>query len=389
MTQMKTDSDWTLFIAVIPTVVLGIWIRYLVRMGVAISMLISLGINIGVAVYLSSVESNQGDWTSVHQRLNSDDGPLFVAAILVTANLAAALLIKRYRAAVLDKTTPAERLPGTAGVRAWLSPLNVITVICLTIAANLAFGYSYVGTAFMGFCLLLGYPLFNTLIQQPASVMPPPQAPAEERQRVLALVEAGKITAEDAAELMSALAQSQVASVEASSVISGPRRVMIGGAVLVLVGFFMPWFTINVTQAMRDAMSNVQQNMPQFPGMPAGDGSINVPVQNVMQTTLHGGDVRNGLGWIALAVAVGAAGLPFFWTLRSERTGLLRNSTLAALVAGSVAMLYLLSDHFNSVTTIEPGFMLAMAGYVVSWVGAIREYVVHRPGMPVAMTATM
>jgi hypothetical protein len=210
----------------------------------------------------------------------------------------------------------------------------------------------------------------------------------------LALVVAGKITAEDGAELLTALAQSQAAGNSATA-ISGPRRVMLVGAAIMLVGFFLPWFTLNEMQAMRDAVSGVQQS---FSGFPAGASpGVNftpsvVPQGEVsqgpvmMQISLRGGDVRGGLGWIALSAACCAAGLPFFWSSKHD-IHQQRNAIFAALAVGSIALIYLLSGSFNSITTTEPGFYLAIAGYLLLWVGGVREYVVVRPGFQAQLAA--
>jgi hypothetical protein len=213
------------------------------------------------------------------------------------------------------------------------------------------------------------------------------QQPAQERQRVLALVDAGKITAEEAAELLTALAQSQSADRETIASLSGPRRIMAVGAAVMLVAFFLPWFSENLTKAL----SAMQEAMPSFSGPgninltpPEASNDINGPAgasvnkSGELQISLRGGDVRNGLGWIALAAAIAAAALPLFWPTRGRDDRLMRNLTLAILALGSVALVYLLSNAFNAITTIEPGFLLAMAGYAVLWVGAVREYSAHR-----------
>jgi hypothetical protein len=231
-------------------------------------------------------------------------------------------------------------------------------------------------------------------MKPPTVAAPPP--PSAERQRVLALLEAGKITGEEAAELLTALAQSQTASSTAAA-LSGPRRIMAVGAAAMLVAFFLPWFTENITKAM----SVMQQALPGFaaPGSatitpPQGFGDIpglnGVPeagtptTATVMEEVLRGGDVRNGLGWIALAAAIAAAALPLFWPSRSRDDRMMRNVTLAFLAVGSVVLLYLLSASLNPLTTIEPGFLLATGGYVVLWIGAVREYMPPRARLQAA-----
>jgi hypothetical protein len=386
---------------------LGVWIRYLLRLKLIFSISTSFAVNVILGFYLMMLESQGGTLPPLRARVNSGGGPIYVVALMIAANLTVALLIKVYRAAVLDIAKPAERLTGTAGVRAWLSPLNVIAVIAISVTADLALDYNYFAVAILGLSALLAYPLAETVMQSSRSPESTPlQAPAEERQRVLALVEAGKISAEDAAELLSALAQSQVANIEAATLVTGPRKLIIAGAAVVLLAFFLPWFSINISQAMREAMTTLQQSITGMPqGMPPGmapalDGltwtpqlSTNgiasaVPVQSATQITLRGGDLRDGLGWIVLAVALASAGLPSFWTPGRGKAHQLRNATIAALALGSVTLVYLLSNSFNSFTGIEPGFIMAMAGYVLMWIGTMREYFARRSGVPV-MTAVV
>lgn len=199
----------------------------------------------------------------------------------------------------------------------------------------------------------------------------------------------GRITADEAAELLAALSQTDATPAVA---ISLPRRLMLLGAAVMLIGFFLPWFTEDIHSVMSTMTNNVQQmmnpeamNVPgatNFPQMP--QGSVPVPTDMVNILTLRGGDVHSGLGWIALAAAVVAAIFPFFWTDRTGDIKPTRNITFAALGIGSVAILYLLSSSFNPVTKIEPGFIAALAAYVLLWIGAIREYVSLRPRLQVA-----
>jgi hypothetical protein len=376
------------------TFVLGFWVRSLLRIEVAWALLFALAISGAVAWWL--LANGLGDAADVRMMRSEPANRnfqemLIIACACATATLGLGLLIKLYRAAVLDKATPQERLPGLAGVRAWLRPLNAVTVVVLAVTAAQAIEWNYFGVFIAGICLLLAYPIFVSFQQSPTSDTTGPGAPAsqaapEERQRVLALVESGKITAEDGAELLTALAQSQAAGNESAAAISRPRRLMVLGATVLLVGFFLPWFTENITEQMSAMMNNVQQAMPQFAQVPAGmQPSVPVPTNTVNHIILRGGDVRNGLGWIALATGILAATLPFFWSERSTDQKPVRNVTLVALGVGTIALLYLLSNSFNPVTTVEPGFIVAMAGYVLLWIGGVRDYGVIRPRVGAAL----
>jgi hypothetical protein len=393
---------WSLFAAllvvVVPSLPFHLWIRYLLRISWGTAGLMSISINVITATTLFLLAAqHDARWHDqnpplhilIEQRLKSDNAPLYVAAILILANLAIALAAKVYRAAILSKATPQEQASGVAGFRAWLSPLNVITVLCIAVSAYIALDYDYFAVSIMGICALLAYPLINTVSQQsiPATTAPdagmPLKAPAEERQRVLALVESGKISAEDGAELLTALAQSQAASANGpGDTVSGARRVMLVGAAVVLVGFFLPWFTLNITTGLSEMINGARQSFALIPGgvvpvlpQPApADNSMQGPVANMTQTTVRGGDVQHGLGWMILAAALVAACLPFFWISPGAEPRHLRNATLAILAVGSVIAIYVLSGSFNAITSIEPGFVLAMAGYAIVWIGTLREH---------------
>jgi len=374
---------------------LGFWLRSLLRIDAGTAGLTSAAISVSVAVIAFWLADNasSSQASMFVSRLKSNGAPLAIFGLLFTANLALALLIKLYRAAVLDKVTPEERTPGSVGFRAWLSPVNVITVVCIAIGTCLALGeVDYMGFVIVGLLVLLAYPSVNTMLHQaPSFAIPhksasPPKAPYEERARVLALVEAGKITAEEGAELLTALAQSQAASNNAAGAMSGPRRIMLVGAAITLVGFFLPWFTVNVAQAMGELTNSVMQGTSQFPSYPQPNMPFSSPanvemngtpvaVPNGMRVDVRGGDIQHGFGWIILAAGLAAACLPFFWPAPSGNTRQMRNAVFLAMAVGSVLALYVLSGSFNAAISIEPGFVLVMAGYIVLWVGGIREYI--------------
>jgi hypothetical protein len=346
-----------------------------------------LPLGIGVIAAINVARMDGGSRSSFGQDADDVSIAMNVACGVVAASLGLALLAKLYQAAVMNTITPHERTAGAAGLRAWLSIRNIVTVL-LFAAAAAVLDYNFFAALIFGAGVLLAYPLINTLMQSPATAAtPPPQAPAEERQRVLALVEAGKISAEDGAELVAALAQSQAAGVEAPAVINGPRRMMLLGAAVVFVGFLLPWFSVNIQQAMNESMSSVQQSMPQIPGMPPGLSIPQVqPAGAIPSVTVHGGDLSYGLGWILLAAALVAAGLPFFWTPRAANALQQRNTIFAALIVGSIALLYLLSNGFGAGVSIDVGFFMAMAGYAALWFGAIRNETARHP-TPQAVTA--
>jgi hypothetical protein len=385
-----------LVMTAVTAVALAYWIPGLAPIKFLWALPGAIVVNILVFAWLSEADTfwlqrlgPQGDPQSQYVNVTS-----ILLCAYIAVNLGLALILKVYSALVLQKSTEPERATGLPGVRAWLAPRNAITVVLFSIAATMAFDWNFFGVFLLGLSPLLIYPLVGSVARPTDFASPPAQAAPEERQRVLALVETGKITAEDGAELLGALAQSQAAGVESARIITRPRRLMILGAIILLIGFFLPWFTENVSQAMSQMAGDLQHAMPQLPGQFAPGLNPNQPIQvptapqdqMLSVLTLRGGDVRNGLGWLALAMGLLAAILPFFWSERAADPKTLRNFTFAALGLGTVALLYLLSNSFNAITTIEPGFYLSLGGFVLLWVGGAREFVALHPRLQATLT---
>jgi hypothetical protein len=385
------------FLIVLAALSSGLWLRALLRVHFGYAMLLALAACIPTIIYLMRGGSGTIDarFAGISNEERDQRTMLLVFCSCLTATLGVGLLVKVYRAVILDKVSPPERLTGFMGVRAWLRPVNAITVVALAIAADEAFGWDFFGVLLAGACLLVIYPLVGSLQNSVSQESKAPEPAPEERQRVLALVEAGKISADDASELLAALAQSQTASAESRPAMSPARRLMMLGAVVVLVGFFLPWFTISWHSIMSAMSNEVQQAMPQAPEGFGAPGAPGMPPMNFPQPqqdavnlmTLRGGDVRTGLGWIALAGAVLAALLPFLWSNRPGDVRMMRNVTFAALGVATVGLLYLLSNSFNAVTTIQAGFVITLVGYVILWIGGVREYVAFRPRVHTALAA--
>lgn len=344
----------------------GVWIGYFLRIPRGAGVLLALIDDTLMVCWLFTSEVNGSQMANTFY---GDESLLGLFAISIVVNFGIAVLVKLYRAAIMDRMSDDERRSGAAGLKAWLSPVNILTIVFLAISVAYIFQDYGLATFIIGLCALLAYPLIKTLFQ-PASELPPPppEASGDERQRVLALLEGGKITAEEAADLLSALAQSPAASTDSASPINGPRRVMMVGAAVSLLGFFLPWFSLHINQAI----NSVQQSLPQFPSFP------HPAMPNDTVVTIHGGDVSHGIGWIILAIALGAAGLPLLWPARGNEASQQRKIIFIALLIGSIAIGYLLSGSFTSYISIEAGLVLTMVGYVFLWIGAVREQLRHR-----------
>ena len=279
------------------------------------------------------------------------------------------LLGKVYQAWIQGSATPAERELNAQGIRAWLGVGNLVMGTLFVATAYVARGWNPIGTIALVAGLLLAYPLMNIVMKTGESPMNhETEEVADERRRVLAMVEAGKISGEDGAELIGALGQSHATASPAGLSLSGNRRVMLLGAVLVVVGFCLPWFSINLGQESRDMMDGMQQqmqtfggNVPQMPSMPTFQNTLEV----------HGGDIEHGLGWIILAMSAAVALLPLVWPTRRENRDQQRAATLIGTIIGTVLVMYLVAKLYRFV---DIGIIVVVAGYVVSWVGVAREY---------------
>lgn len=99
--------------------------------------------------------------------------------------------------------TEAERRPNMDGVRAWLSAGNLLCAILISFCAWERFAISPVTIGGLILGALLAYPVLNWASQ---STRLPPVGSTEdlsrEREKVLQLLEGGKITAEEGAECM-------------------------------------------------------------------------------------------------------------------------------------------------------------------------------------------
>ncbi len=97
--------------------------------------------------------------------------------------------------------------------------------------------------------------------------------------------------------------------------------------------------------------------------------------------SLRGGDIQHGLGWIIVAMAAAVALLPLVWPLKRENRDQQRAATLLGMLIGTVLIMYLAASAWRD---IDIGMVLVIAGYVVMWVGAAREYL--RP-VPIGVVA--
>lgn len=270
--------------------------------------------------------------------------------------------------------TDAEKVAGGEGVRAWLSPGNVVLAVLVSLCAWQGYQYSFWVVLGLTAGLVLAYPVVN-MLSRAGGPDAPPAAPADlsaERERVLKLLEEGKVTAEEGAELLNALGETVKPAAAAPAVSTPGRKLMLIGGAIVLVGFFLPWFSVNLGAEMKNLQNQVGKIMPALP-MPTPMPTNPPPGLNGAQgfnmtVRATGGDVRDHLGWIVLLLALGAAILPY--VAANIRPASRKAISLVALGAGAVILLYLLTGNLRHVSA---GLLVVMAGYVLEFLGVVRD----------------
>ena len=275
---------------------------------------------------------------------------------------AAAFVAKLHLKWIGGLLTEQEKTPGPDAVRAWLSVPNLSCALILSVCASFGYGYSFWGVFAVTVVALLAYPAVHFV----PGVVPPPtvknETPSPERERILKLLEEGKITAQESATLLSALGQEGGG---AGAQVTPARRPVLIGAAMVLVGFFLPWFSFNPANEVNRQMQSVLSNLPQQ--LPVPD--MQLPFKLKMDSlSINGGDIPNGLGWMVLMLGMGAAILAYAATAMDAHTR--RLLTLVCLGAGTVILLYLLTQSFRFASL---GIILVLAGYALQFLGTIKD----------------
>ena len=157
--------------------------------------------------------------------------------------------------------------------------------------------------------------------------------------------------------------------------LSSAQRVMLIGSALVLLGFFLPWLVIDPGRELGRAFSQLQSTMsPMMPnGFPPNNfmGNLTASGEQLpgkMILHISGADIPHGLGWAVLILGLAAGLVPYAG--RGMDAATQHAVRLGALAVGSFILLYLLSD---SVRFISFGFVIAIAGYVLEWIGLLRQ----------------
>ncbi len=305
-----------------------------------------------------------------HHSVSEKEVYFGVAAAALAICLLCAFALRLWGRWVADKATAEERLPGLPGVHAWFSTMNVLV------------GVSLVGTLWYGFDIP---PLLSTIavtaalaaapllrMESPAPVKASAVADdlSPEREKILSMLESGKLTPDESTELLQALQQSPPAAPRPVPMTSSQRLILIGAAVVGL-GFLMPWVVINPGKEAGRMMEQLQGSMNSTLGtsmsFPAGMG---ISSQGISSPTISvgGGDIPRGLGWVALGLALTAALLPYLAVNVDTATS--RTVRMLCLGVGGFIILYLITSYFRFVGM---GLMMAFCGYLLESIGVFRE----------------
>lgn len=279
-----------------------------------------------------------------------------------------ALTLRLWGRWIGENATLEERQPGQLGVRAWFCTSNLIVGAILVVLLWLGHDVSPFFSAVVIAAVFAAYPLLRMESPVIASQEPADDLSAE-REKILAMLEAGKLTPDECAELLQAIRQSSP-SAPRQMPLTGGQRLMLVGAALVALGFFLPWIVVNPVKEANRMMGKMQSSMSYsfqgempMPDMASMGGGINMP-----NLSVSGGDIQRGLGWVILACSLVAALMPYVATTLDAATA--RTFRLLSLGVGGLFVLYLLTQNPRFVGI---GLVMAAGGYVLEAIGAMRE----------------
>jgi len=155
----------------------------------------------------------------------------------------------------------------------------------------------------------------------------------DERRRILAMVEDGKISTEEGAELLDALGKST--AFRAQDKLSRLDIVVMVGAVIVFLGFLLPWTRI---------------------------GNIGY------QAGYHVG----AIGWAVIIIAVMAT-IPIFVTPKNMLYKI-SMMQIFLLLLGFVLVVVLLIQTMNTSRSFCPGLFVCLAGYILMFIASVAKY---------------
>jgi hypothetical protein len=272
-------------------------------------------------------------------------------------------LAKLYLTWIAGGVTDAEKAPGMQGIRAWLRGGNIFCAVLISLGIWLGFHVPFLIPTTLALMALLAFPVLH-MVMDTSSPQPPVTTGdtlSPDRERVLKMLDDGKITAQESAELLNALAHSAPARPPQPASAPAPYRKMVWlGAALVVISFFLPWFGITPGRAMNNFMRHMPgpASMPSYFLQQFGDPPVYVA----------GGDIAHGLGWWVLILGIAAAALPFVAANLDSQT--CQKTSLVALGVGAIILIYLFTEGFSYLSI---GILLALAGYALEFIGVLKS----------------
>lgn len=191
-----------------------------------------------------------------------------------------------------------------------------------------------------------------------------------ERLRVLKMREEGKITSEESAELLEALAEPPIRVPCKPS--RAPQGVAALGAVLVLIGFFLPWVSIDLNIATGISSGQIDPSLSRKIILPVIDPGLSSEGDSIFKKEyksralpvkrLKGGELSYGMGWMTLIFALGAA-LNFKW-----------RPSLFLMVLGLVMIVYLALNNLGGASSWGLGLIVVFLGYLIELISVLHEF---------------
>ena len=363
--------------------------RFTFGTAIGATVLVILGSAIAIGARYSVLSSNgqsYPDWLEISRVVLGAFLPTLIPFII--------MLVQKWKGI---NRSPLESQPGAAGLSGWLTAWRLIWIAILAAALFVWFDIPFLVVAAVLLAALAAYPLLHDALNTdggafPVQAPPPPPPPADdlsaEREKVLCMIADNSITAEEGADLLNALAATRRTSQKQNFTLARGQKLMLAGAILVTIGFFLPWISYNpgqeVTRLSREMGAQVSAQVNTMPGMPSG--SVNMPEMpglnlKTADIQISGSQLGSALGWLILLLSVAAAGLQFLTDVFSPRTR--RLLEIASLAATAFLIIYIAS---NSLRYIAIGLIVVILGYICELLGYLKT--TRNPGTKIPATAS-
>lgn len=303
------------------------------------------------------------------------EGELMTLGGALCLLLAVPFIVRLWSKWVQGDLTEAERTPGAASWRAWMAGGNIIPALLIAVLAWWSFGLSLPLMLFTTLGALAVYPAIITATADEEPGVETSGAAndnmAGEREKILSMLESGKITAVESTELLNALGATLRRPESAPVPMTGSQRLVLIGAGVLLIGFLLPWMVINPGKQLNRAMQQMTSSViptQGFPAMPEMMGQLQMNMPLNFEVKITGGSLRGGLGWVALGLGFAAAFVPY--AARSMDYETQRLVRFLALGGGAIIILYVLFDDPRSVGI---GLIIAALGIAMEFIGVVRE----------------